>query len=280
MRQQTRRPSRGRGNKTEHGSRDRWLITYADLITLLLIFFVMMYAMSTLDKSKYDDVTQSLQLTFKSGDSILEEGSGITGTADKYTHKNPDTTTTPPAKEIVPDTQTQIQEQQPQALTERELAFRQQEQELQGLMSVISKYVSDNQLDDQIFVADKPQGISITLSDQFVFDAGRADLKSASGPVLAKLASLFKNLGTTVSIEGHTDNVPITNSSKYKDNWELSGARALSILRFFLEQENLKPEGFQYAGYADTRPVGDNTTTLGRQSNRRVQIIVLRQLQE
>jgi len=280
MRQQTRRPSRGRGNKAEHGSRDRWLITYADLITLLLIFFVMMYAMSTLDKSKYDDVTQSLQLTFKSGDSILEEGSGITGTADKYTHKNPDTTTTPPAKEIEPDTQTQVQEQQPQALTERELAFRQQEQELQGLMSVISKYVSDNQLDDQIFVADKPQGISITLSDQFVFDAGRADLKSASGPVLAKLASLFKNLGTTVSIEGHTDNVPITNSSKYKDNWDLSGARALSILRFFLEQENLKPEGFQYAGYADTRPVGDNTTTLGRQSNRRVQIIVLRQLQE
>ncbi len=238
----------------------------------------MMYAMSTLDKNKYDDVTESLQLTFKSGNSILEEGSGITGTADKYTHKNPDTTTTLPEKELAPDTQVQTQE--PQALTERELAFRQQEQELQGLMSVISKYVSDNQLDDQIFVADKPQGISITLSDQFVFDAGRADLKSASGPVLAKLASLFKNLGTTVSIEGHTDNVPITNSSKYQDNWELSGARALSILRFFLEKENLNPDGFQYAGYADTRPAGDNSTALGRQSNRRVQIIVLRQLQE
>jgi len=277
MRQLTRSQSRRRGNKAEHSSRDRWLITYADLITLLLIFFVMMYAMSTLDKSKYNDVTQSLQLTFKSGDSILEEGSGITGTADKYTHKNPDTTT-PPANELPPDTQVQTQE--PEALTERELAFRQQEQELQGLMSVISKYVSDNQLDDQIFVADKPQGISITLSDQFVFDAGRADLKSASGPVLAKLASLFKNLGTTVSIEGHTDNVPITSSSQYQDNWELSGARALSILRFFLEQENLNPDGFQYAGYADTRPAGDNTTTLGRQSNRRVQIIVLRQLQE
>ncbi len=278
MRQQTRSQSRRRGSEAENNNRDRWLITYADLITLLLIFFVVMYAMSTLDKGKYEEVTQSLQLTFKSGDSILEGGSGLTGTADKYTHKNPDTTTTPPETEIEPNQEVQVQE--PQALTERELAFRQQEQELQGLMSVISKYVSDNKLDDQIFVADKPQGISITLSDQFVFDVGRADLKPASSPVLAKLASLFKNLGTIVSIEGHTDNVPITNASKYQDNWELSGARALSILRFFLERENLSPDGFQYAGYADTRPVGDNTTTIGRQSNRRVEIIVLRQLQE
>ncbi|OAB42981.1 OmpA/MotB family protein [Paenibacillus glacialis] len=276
MRQQTRSQSRRRGSQAENSNRDRWLITYADLITLLLIFFVVMYAMSTLDKGKYEEVTQSLQLTFKSGDSILEEGSGITGTADEY--KNPDTTTTPPNTEIEPTQEVQVQE--PHALTERELAFRQQEQELQGLMSVISKYVSDNKLDDQIFVADKPQGISITLSDQFVFDVGRADLKPASSPVLAKLASLFKNLGTTVSIEGHTDNLPITSASKYQDNWELSGARALSILRFFLEHENLSPDGFQYAGYADTRPVGDNTTTPGRQSNRRVEIIVLRQLQE
>lgn len=269
MRQQTRQ-SRRRGGHIDEGSRDRWLITYADLITLLLIFFIMMYAMSTLDKSKYEDIIQSLQTTFSSGDSILEQGSGITGTADKYAHKNPDTTLTPqPEKE---DESTK--------LTEREQAFRKQENELQSLMTVISKYVTDNKLQDQIFVADEPQGISITLSDQFVFDAGRADLKPASGPVLAKLASLFKNLGTTVSIEGHTDNLPITYSPKYQDNWDLSGARALSILRFFLEKEHLSPEGFQYAGYADTRPVGDNTTSQGRQSNRRVEIIVLRQLQQ
>lgn len=279
MRQQTRRQSRRRGSNPEHSSRDRWLITYADLITLLLIFFVMMYAMSSLDKSKYEEVTQSLQLTFKSGDSILELGSGLTGTADKNTHRNPDTVATlQPEKTLEPDKETLVQE--PQELTEREQAFRKQEQELQGLMSVISKYVTDNKLQDQIYVADKPQGISITLSDKFVFDAGKADLKPTSGPALAKLASLFKDLGTTVSIEGHTDNLPITYSPKYQDNWDLSGARALSILRFFLEKENLNPDGFQYAGYADTRPIGDNTTELGRQSNRRVEIIVLRQLQE
>ncbi|WP_438348894.1 flagellar motor protein MotB [Paenibacillus sp. FA6] len=283
MRQLSRRAQR-KQDHVEHSSRDRWLITYADLITLLLIFFVMMYAMSSLDVSKYEGMTQSLHISFKSGDSILEQGSGLTGTADKYTHKNPDPTTSPVTdaeQEPSQDRQgNQTNDQEHQELSKRELAFRAQEEELQGLMSVISNYVSDNDLQDQIFVADNPQGISITLSDQFVFDTGKADLKQVSAPVLSKLASLFRNIDTIVSIEGHTDNLPIKYSSQYRDNWELSGARGLSILRFFLEQEKLPADGFQYAGYADTRPVGDNGTELGRQSNRRVELIVLRQLQE
>lgn len=266
MRQRSKRLGRRRGEGGDDG-RDRWLITYADLITLLLIFFVMMFAMSRLDTQKYEVITQSLQLTFKNGDSILEKGSGLTGDADKYTHKNPDTAKKP-------------QENGSAALSDRELAFRKQEQDLQNLMQVISQYVKDNSLEDQIFVADQPQGISITLSDKFLFDAGRADLKQGSAPILDKLASLFKNLHTVISIEGHTDNLPIVYASKYKDNWELSGARALSVLRFFLDQQHLDSEGFQYAGYGETRPVGDNATEAGRQKNRRVEIIVLRQLQK
>ncbi|MGF7049251.1 chemotaxis protein MotB [Paenibacillus sp. DS2015] len=289
MRKISDRQARRRASNNEN-NRDRWLITYADLITLLLIFFVMMYAMSHLDTEKFDSVNESLQLTFKSGDSILEQGSGLTGTADKYTHKNPDVepnqNTTPITKQEPSnsgnsaDSEDSAVSDGPKELTEREQAFREQEQELQSLMSVISKYVSDNALGDQIFIADKPQGISITLSDRFVFDTGKADLKAGSEPALSKLASLFHDLDTTVSIEGHTDNMPIIHSPKYRDNWELSGDRALSILRFFLDKEKLSPDGFQYAGYADTRPVGDNSTELGRQTNRRVEIIVLRQLQE
>lgn len=144
---------------------------------------------------------------------------------------------------------------------------------------MITQYIEDNKLDNQIFVADKPQGISITLSDRFLFDQGQAALKKDAAPTLSKLASLFRNLQMVVSIEGHTDNVPIGANSAYKDNWELSGERALSVLRFFIDQEKLDPDHFQYAGYADTRPTGDNTTAAGRQKNRRVEITVLRQLQ-
>lgn len=147
-------------------------------------------------------------------------------------------------------------------------------------MGVITQYVKDNNLGEQIFVADKPQGIAITLSDRFLFDTGRAELKPPAFPALRQLSGLFRGIGATISIEGHTDNVPVTPGSVYRDNWELSGARAMSVLRFFLDNEGLSPEHFQYAGYADTRPAYDNTTPEGRQRNRRVELIVLRQLQE
>lgn len=270
------------------------MITYADLITLLLIFFVILYAMSSLDTEKYKIVTGSLSDTFKSGTPVLEGGNGVLdgnkGTEEAAnlgeaqnnsaagTGSGQGNNTNNGGKGAAADSQNgTTTEQQPSA---RELAFREQEAKLAALMGVITKYVKDNNLGDQIFVADKPQGIAITLSDRFLFDAGRAELKSPALPALRQLSGLFRGIGATVSIEGHTDNVPVNAASVYKDNWELSGARALSVLRFFLDKEGLSPDTFQYAGYADTRPAYDNTTAEGRQKNRRVELIVLRQLQE
>lgn len=271
------RRSKRRGKRETVDHRDRWMITYADLITLLLIFFVIMYAMSNLDSGKYDVVTQSLQNTFNASDSVLELGEGL-GEKPGQT-----ITETPPSEvqgEGTPsDSGTATPEDDDKPLTEREEQFRSQEQELQNLFNVITQYIEDNKLENQIFVADKPQGLSITLSDRFLFDQGQAALKDGAAPTLSKLASLFRDLNTVVSIEGHTDNVPVGANSAYTDNWQLSGERALSVLRFFLDTEQLNPDGFQYAGYADTRPTGDNTTPTGRQKNRRVEITVLRQLQ-
>lgn len=272
---------RDKKTSSANDSRDRWLITYADLITLLLIFFVIMYAMSRLDASKYEVVSQSIQGTFRSADSILEQGSGITGTADVNTSKNPPAAQEGEGNGAGNDGQA-VSGEEPgsEVMTERELAFRQQEQELMDLMGMIQEYITENQLEDQVFVADEPRGISITLSDRFLFDIGQASLKSGSAPTLDKLASLFRNLNTPISIEGHTDNIPVGSGSAYRDNWDLSGARALSVLRFFIERRQLDPKHFQYAGYADTRPAGDNSTQAGRQKNRRVEITVLRQLQQ
>lgn len=273
MRQRKQRRYSDHSNETK----DRWLITYADLITLLLIFFVIMYAMSRLDIDKYETVTQSLQLTFNNGNSLLEKGSGVTGTNDSQKYRNPSINDTP---EIENNNNTPPSEPSNTVLTERELEFRKQEEQLHNLMKVIELYVQDNQLQDQIYIADTPKGISITLSDRFLFDAGDADLKNNATEALSKLASLFKQLDTMISIEGHTDSQPIVYASKYKDNWELSGARALSVLRYFIDIEHIDPDGFQYAGYGDTQPTADNGTIAGRQKNRRVEITVLRQLQQ
>ncbi|MBP2001745.1 chemotaxis protein MotB [Paenibacillus shirakamiensis] len=274
------RNSRRRGKVETSDTKDRWMITYADLITLLLIFFVIMYAMSRLDADKYKVVTESLQHTFKKGDSVLEMGSGVNGSADKYRSKNPPSTTPSAVTKAAGSGSTLSNNSSNSPLSEREIAFRKQESQLQDLMRVIQKYIQDNNLQEQIRVSDLAKGITITLSDRFLFDAGRADLKAGSNQTLSKLASLFTKLDTVVSIEGHSDNQPITRASRYTDNWELSGARALSVLRYFLNNPNLDSDKFQYAGYADTHPTADNTTEQGRSKNRRVEITVLRQLQQ
>lgn len=282
MRQRIRQ---GRSRKTGGDSKDRWMITYADLITLLLIFFVMMYAMSRLDTEKYKSVTESLQATFNTGTgtSLLDGGSSLLdGSTANTGTKQPDSPQpVPSAPQSSPSPSANGQaDGSGQEMTERELAFRKQEQQLATLMQRIEQYIQDNDLGNQIFVSDQPQGIAITLSDEFLFDTGKAELKTGSSKILAKLASMFGQIEAKVSIEGHTDNQPIVHASRYKDNWELSGARALSILRYFLDNAHLNANSFQYAGYGDTRPAADNSTEAGRKQNRRVEITVLRQLQK
>jgi chemotaxis protein MotB len=261
-------------------SRDRWMITYADLITLLLIFFVILYAMSSLDTDKYSIVTGSLSETFKSGSTVLEGGNGILDAGKTIESKPESTDGNGNAAATARPNDGSAEQTENEAPSARELAFREQEAKLAELMGVITNYVEENNLGEQIFVADKPQGIEITLSDRFLFDIGKSDLKSPALPALQQLSGLFKDIGAKISIEGHTDNTPVSSASHFNDNWELSGARALSVLRFFLDREGLNPDNFQYAGYADTQPTADNTTAEGQQKNRRVEIIVLRQLQE
>jgi chemotaxis protein MotB len=274
MRQRNRRKQHAEGRE----SNDRWMITYADLITLLLIFFVIMYAMSSLDVQKYKIVTGSLSETFRSGNPVLEGDDGILESQQETENSGSTNSQDNGTGSEAAGTADAGEAAQPPS--SRELAFKEQEAKLASLMGVITKYVEDNNLGDQIFVADKPQGIAITLSDRFLFDAGKAELKAPAFPALRQLSGLFRGIGASISIEGHTDNTPVSVGSRYNDNWELSGARALSILRFFLDNEGLDPDTFQYAGYADTRPAADNTTLLGKQKNRRVELIVLRQLQD
>ncbi|BBH23943.1 chemotaxis protein MotB [Paenibacillus baekrokdamisoli] len=245
-------------------SHERWLITYADLITLLMIFFVILYAMSRIDTQKYEVLAQSLQLEFRKSDTVIEMGSGVTGSLDRAQQPKPAETS---EKVDKPDKE-KLQEE----------AKRQMEQNLQDLLKVIQSYIKQNHLENKIFVADTSEGIAIRLSDQFLFDLGKANLKDNALPVLGKLASLFSTLHNTISIEGHTDNLAIQPGGVFQDNWELSAGRSLSVLRYFVDKAKIDPKKFKIAGYGDTRPVVPNTTNANRQKNRRVEITVLRSL--
>jgi len=258
--------SRRRKAATPKGH-ERWLITYADLITLLMIFFVIMFSVSQIDPDKYSSLSQDLHATFHDSKGALEQGIGVMQEPSTSSTKQDASTAAATESTTAP-------------MSERELQFRKQEQELQAFKSVIASYVQDNQLGDQISISDTEQGISIRLSDQFLFDLGKADIKEVSIPMLHKLASLFDQLDTTISIEGHTDDLLIQPGGAFADNWELSAARALSVLRYFMDQEQMEAAKFQIAGYGDTRPVAPNDSSINRQKNRRVEMIVLRKIQQ
>ncbi|MFC3799906.1 flagellar motor protein MotB [Cohnella sp. GCM10012308] len=255
---------RSRRSRSAHENQERWLITYADLITLLLIFFIIMYAMSQIDIKKYDTLAKSLQLEFSKADSIIEMGSGLEGGTDVAKYASPPPSANPsPSASASADLDAEI--------------VRRREQALQDLLKVIESYVKENKLQQDVFVGDTPQGIAIRLSDRFLFDLGKADLKPDARPALDKLSSLFTKLDTTISIQGHTDNLPIQPGSAFQDNWGLSSGRALSVLRYFVDTRKLPEKIFEIAGYADTRPVAANDTEANRQKNRRVEILVVRQ---
>ncbi|AEI38789.1 flagellar motor protein MotB [Paenibacillus mucilaginosus] len=233
------------------GGHDRWLITYADLITLLLIFFVVMYSMSKVDLDKYDEISDALRSEFNRSHSVLDGGDGITGGVN------------PPLG--ADDARLQLER-------EKRLYRERQFQQMVGQMQA---YIEANNLQAQVNAATTTRGVTFTMNDLFLFDLGKAELKPEAKPVLEKLSSLFAEIDATISIEGHTDDLPLATGSIYVDNWGLSGARSLSVLRYFLYDTQLDPQKFVSASYAHTRPVAENTSAENRAKNRRVEIVVL-----
>lgn len=260
-----------RGKKhEEHVNHERWLITYADLITLLLVFFIIMYAMSKVDSQKYAVLAQALNLQFQKADSVLDKNHGISGS---MTPKQGDADSKD--KDLKHQNQDEQKEEHDKTKTE-DSEKEKREKELQDLLKQVQAYIKDQNLEAQVSASDTERGVAITLNDLFLFDLGKADLKAPSFPILQKLASLFPTLNSKVSIEGHTDDLPLAPGSPYKDNWGLSFARSLSVLRYFSDTAKLEDKKFIATAYADTMPKVANSSDANRSKNRRVEIIVLR----
>lgn len=259
----------------EHVNHERWLITYADLITLLLVFFIIMYAMSKIDMAKYTVLAQALNFQFTKSDTVLPYGKGVLGQVGKTMSDQEDNKQSP-SFDSTKTGQNAEQTKQFDNTKENQFDKDKKEQDLQELLKQVQSYIQQNQLQTQVQAADTPQGIAITLNDLLLFDLGKADLKTAAYPVLDKLGSFISTLNTKVSIEGHTDNLPLAASNPLKDNWGLSNARSLSVLRYFKYNAGIDDKKLISTGYADTKPVAANDSDANRQKNRRVEIVVLR----
>jgi chemotaxis protein MotB len=215
-----------------------WMTTFSDLNTLLMTFFVLLVIMANFDPVKYALTVQSVQGAF----GILE------------------TFPTIPLHPIVDiPKKTGDEQKKKQSLKDAEK---------------VKQVIQTKNLEDAVKVDVTEKGIAIMLRDPVGFASGSADLKEQGKDILKDISEVIKNNpDLKVRVEGHTDNVPI-NSQRYRNNWELSSARSLSVVQLISSQTGIKPENMSAVGYGEYRPIVPNTTPEERSKNRRIQIFV------
>ena len=217
--------------------RDRWLVSYADFITLLFAFFVVLYSAAQVDKRRTAQVASAIQTAFHQSGSLP-----------------------PPA----------VNGGSPQLPNAPPTSDEQQD----ALKKQIEQTLAVEIANGDVAVRTSPEGLVISLREVGFFDSGSAEIKASSAAAFAQLAEILRENGSDIRIEGHTDNVPIHNS-KFSSNWDLSTARATATIRLLIRYK-LKPERMAAAGYAEFHPIAGNDTPEGRANNRRVDIVVPR----
>lgn len=234
--------------KVEKDTSERWLLTYADLMNLLLILFILLYTMANVDVAKYQQVAASLRAAF--GDSVSMQVVGDGGAAPSMV--NLESTAPSP---VIP---AELEQQQAEALQEN-----------------ISEIVKKEGLSGQVEVTVQERGVVVSIEEKVLFKSGSADIEPDSVPTIESIGRVLLAVsGKHIKIEGHTDNVPIS-SARFPDNQELSTARANSVWRILVKNVGLNPDIMSTVGYGEFRPKVPNTTAENKAQNRRVDIAIL-----
>jgi chemotaxis protein MotB len=215
----------------------RWLLTYADMITLLLALFVILLSVSTVDRVKVQRLAHDISGGFNSDDAINNPPNG--GTTAKQTGATP------------------------------------KDSELQRIDAHLQSYIWMNSLESEVSTRIDRRGLVVTLlADNTLYPSGSADVPPRIMRLLDEIDAEFVPTHSHLRIEGNTDNVPIQ-TSKYPTNWELSAARATGVTRYLVEQKGLSPLRVSLAGYGQYRPRANNESSQDRRFNRRVDIVIL-----
>jgi chemotaxis protein MotB len=232
------------GHEGGHENAERWLLTYADLITLLMVFFVVLYSMSTADSSKWKQISAALEQAFNvdvlkgHAASALDDGNS---------------TPALPIDNMITNTEV------PQVAR---------------LQNKIDAALEGAQHTPDVQVGVDKEGVVIRLSGSYLFDSGRAELKPNSLAVLDAIASELRVQPNDIRVDGHTDSTPI-DSPRYPTNWELSSARGLAVTRYLAETDGIQSTRLMAAGFGPFRPIVVNDSRDHRAQNRRVEIHLL-----
>jgi chemotaxis protein MotB len=239
-----------------HENHERWLVSYADFITLLFAFFVVMFATSQTDKSKAGKVSESVKGALDTGgfDGVMQQllhpktalNSGGAPQWKAPSGKTPQDNVDPAVAELVPS--------------------------LQYLTRELEQEISSGKLQ----ISMQRRGLVVSLREAGFFPSGEAGINNQAYPMLAKIAWTVAGLPNPVRVEGHTDSRPI-HTGRFRDNWDLSAARATSMVQLLNERSGVPAQKMALAGFADTAPIDSNATPEGRAHNRRVDLVILNQ---
>jgi len=243
-----------RKHEEEHENHERWMVSYADFITLLFAFFVVMYAISSVNEGKYRVLSDSLVQAFRS--TTDQRGTVLATTTVTAGRPLPSVVAAQPQK-VAPEVEAKRQ------------AYRNKMRNMaEDIMRVLAPLVQGG----QVRVTEGANGISIEINASALFNPGEAVLGPDAVRALRAVAEVIAAGDFPIKVEGHTDNVPIS-TALFPSNWELSASRASSVVRLFVDA-GVAPSRLTAAGYADQRPVAANSTPENRARNRRVTILV------
>ncbi len=230
--------ARNRRPKSEEPSSPLWMTTFSDLMTLILVFFVLLFSMSAIDVVKFQSF-----LAYFQGAGVLDWGEM-------------------PLEEVLPEPNTPEHDMPPAP-----------DYSLMEVFEMVEETLADAGLEDRVSLRYEEAGVALDIQDRVLFDAAKADLRPQAREILDPLAALFQRLPFQIHVEGHTDSRKIS-SIAFPSNWELSGARASSVIRYFIDNHHLDPYRFAAVGYGEYKPIAPNDSEANMQLNRRVVMVI------
>lgn len=238
-----------------HENHERWLVSYADFITLLFAFFVVMFASSQTDKGKTQQMQEAMREAMQNDSAVAKIAGILGGTPDEVGPGN-------------------AQMKGPGG-TEKLSGDNPKYAELAPAMQLLTQQLKDEVAEGKMQLTMQSRGLVVSFQQSTFFPSGDDQISDEQGGILLKVAEVIRQLPNPVRFEGHTDSLPLRGSARFASNWDLSAARAIAMMEALASCCDLDSRRFSIAGYADNAPIADNNDDAGRMRNRRVDIVIL-----
>ncbi|HAQ07754.1 MAG TPA: flagellar motor protein MotB [Bacillus bacterium] len=246
--------SRRRKKKEHHEEHmdESWLIPYADLLTLLLALFIVLFAMSSVDAVKFQQMSKAFNDVFTGGTGVFDFQSPL-----------------PEGQMESPDERKEDVEKHDEVDGAKDF------EELLAVQNKVNSYIEEKKLKDKLETSLTDEGLLVSIRDNVLFESGRAEVRTEDLNIANEIANLLiMDPPRNIIISGHTDNVPIR-TARYESNWELSVMRAVEFMKIILKNQQLDPRWFSAKGFGEFQPVASNDSAEGKAKNRRVEILIL-----